>query len=90
MNKKLEKKLKDRQPTFLEEVAGLNVQQLEERLLNLAKGRQDIINAQEADEVLAEAKNAVKELLAPYRESLSLTDLKMRYLAELIKEKGGY
>jgi hypothetical protein len=39
---------------------------------------------------LAEAKNAVKELLAPYRESLSITDLKMRYVAELIKEKGGY
>ena len=87
---KLEKKLKEKQPTFLDELAGLNVKQLEERLLNLAKGRQDILNAQEQDEQLKQAKEAVKELQAPYRESLSLTDLKMRYVAELIKEKGGY
>lgn len=85
---KLEKKLQDKQPTFLEELAGLDGKQLEARLLNLAKGRQDILNQQDADEALKEAKEAVKELQAPYRESLSLTDLKMRYLAELIKEKG--
>ena len=85
---KLEKKLQDKQPTFLEEIAGLDGKQLEARLLNLAKGRQDILNQQDADEALKEAKEAVKELQAPYRESLSLTDLKMRYLAELIKEKG--
>lgn len=85
---KLEKKLQDKQPTFLEEIAGLNAQQLEGRLLGLAKGRQDILNQQDADESLKEAKEAVKELQAPYRDSLSITDLKMRYLAELIKEKG--
>ena len=85
---KLEKKLQDKQPTFLEEIAGLNAQQLEGRLLGLAKGRQDILASQEQDEDLKAAKEAVKELQAPYRDSLSLTDLKMRYLAELIKEKG--
>jgi len=85
---KLEKKLQDKQPTFLEEIAGLSAQQLEGRLLGLAKGRQDILNQQDADEDLKAAKDAVKELQAPYKENLTLTDLKMRYLAELIKEKG--
>lgn len=85
---KLEKKLQDKQPTFLEEIAGLGAQQLEARLLGLAKGRQEILASQEQDEDLQQAKDAVKELAAPYRDSLSLTDLKMRYVAELIKEKG--
>jgi hypothetical protein len=85
---KLEKKLQDKQPTFLEEVAGLSGKQLEDRLLGLAKGRQEILASQEQDETLQQAKDTVKELAAPYRESLSLTDLKMRYVAELIKEKG--
>jgi len=88
MTDKLEKKLKEKDPLFLDEIAGLSRDQLNNRLLGLAKGRQDILQAREEDQDLAQAKDTVKELSAPYSESLKSTDLKMRYIAQVIKEKG--
>lgn len=85
---KLEKKLKNKDPMFLDEIAGLSTDQLNNRLLSLAKNRQETIKAKEEDQDLAEAQATVKDLSAPYKETLSAVDLKMRYIAELIKAKG--
>lgn len=86
MNKaKVEKEL----PEFVNEVAGLSVDDLNGRLSQLAKDFEAVEEAKEADEALQEARNTAKELGAPYRDGKKAIRLKSGYIVALIKEKGG-
>lgn len=74
-------------PEFVAEVSGLNVDQLNARLAELAKGIQRVEDEKEADEDLEAAKAQVTELSAPYRDAKKALKNKSKYIIELIKEK---
>lgn len=76
-------------PHFADEVNGLKVEELNSRLVQLAKDMSATDDAKEADEGLQAAKESAKELGAPYREAKRDIRLKTTYIVELIKEKGG-
>ena len=87
--KTLEEKMKEEQPEFAGEVAGLSVDQLNGRLAELAKAAEWNEQAKEDDEDLSEKQAAASEAGAPYRDAKKAIRLKSRYLIKLIQEKGG-
>jgi hypothetical protein len=88
-SKSIEEKIKAAAPDFVSEVLGLSVQDLDTRVLNLAKEIEAIQVAKEADEEFQAAKELVREMAAPYNESKRGAQLRIKYLIQLIKEKGG-
>lgn len=76
-------------PEFTDGVDSLPVDKLEENMLKYAKYREETEMAKKKDEALEKAKNEVKELQAPYNETLKALKLKMAYLGLLIQEKKG-
>lgn len=76
-------------PDFVEVVDALGLPDLEKRLNTLAKQAEEVESAKESDEALEDAKNAVSELGAPYRDAKKEIRLKTRYIIQLIGEKGG-
>lgn len=88
-SKNIEEKIKAAAPDFVAEVVGLSVQDLDARVLALAKEMQSIQDAKEADEEYQAAKDLVSEMAAPYNESKRGAQLRIKYLIQLIKEKGG-
>lgn len=86
MNKsKIEKEM----PEFVAEVAGLSVDDLNLRLSRLAKDYEAIEEAKEADAGLSDARDAAREMAAPYSEGKKAVRNKSSYIVALIKEKGG-
>lgn len=85
----ISEKVRKEHPDFVEEVVGLSVEQLNERLAVHAKNIAGIEDAKEADEVLAEASEALTQMRAPYAEAKKVINQKTRFIIELIKEKGG-
>lgn len=75
-------------PEFVDEVAGLSVDQIETRLAQLAEAVEELADKREADEELAEAQERAKELGKAYSEPTKAIKLKSRYLVALRKEKG--
>jgi hypothetical protein len=82
-------KVQKEMPEFANEVAGLDVQALKNRIANYARELSKSEECQENDEALAAARAEVKELGAPYREVKKAVATKTRYLLNLIEEKGG-
>lgn len=80
----LERKLEE---SFASEKRGMTVSQLEFELLQLSKHKEDIVTSRNEDDELQRIKELVKELAAPYRESLKANTLKSRFIALLLKEK---
>jgi len=76
-------------PEFTASVDGLSVDDLNQRLATYAKEDEAVDDAKEADEGLEEAKSRVTELSGPYRDAKKAIKLKMKYLVNLVKEKGG-
>lgn len=76
-------------PEFTQEVAGLDVQALKNRIATYARELSESEECKENDEALQTAKAELKELGAPYREVKKAVATKTRYLLVLIKEKGG-
>lgn len=87
--KSLEEKMKEEQPEFAGEVAGLSVADLNARLAEQAKASEWNQQAKEDDEDLEDKKAAASEAAAPYRDAAKAIRLRSRYLIKLIKEKGG-
>ena len=71
---------------FTAEIRGLSEKGKNDSLLQLSKYAQEIITAQKEDEALTEAKEKVKDLNAPYRDSLKVNAAKQRFIALLITE----
>lgn len=87
--KSLEEKIQEDMPEFAGEVAGLNVDQLNQRLAQLAKDAEANEQAKEDDEELEEAQKHASELGAPYRDAKKAIRLRSRYIIKMIGEKGG-
>ncbi len=87
--KSLQEKVHEEMPEFAAEVAGLAVQDLNNRLAALAKGAEENEQAQEDDEELEQARAEASELAAPYRDAKKALRLRSRYVISLIREKGG-
>lgn len=76
-------------PDFCDAVASLSVDELNARLAQLAKDAEQVRQAKEADDDLAEAQEKATLLAAPYRDGKKAIQLKTSYLISLIKDKGG-
>lgn len=76
-------------PDFCVEVQRLDVNGLNSKLLAYAKHSEEIEDSKENDEGLAQAKETVKDMSAPYRDAKKALRLKMRYIMGMIKDQGG-
>ena len=86
---KLEKSLKNKnQFDFVLEMRELNVDQLDKKMLDLAKYKEELQNTKNSDEKLIEAKAIAKELERPYREDKKMNEVKRRFVSLIMKEKG--
>jgi hypothetical protein len=81
-------KIQKQMPEFFDEVASLDSDALEHRVVQLAKDLGDVEKAKEGDEALEQARETAKELNAPYNESRKAIRLKTSYLIQLLEEKG--
>lgn len=84
--KKWKTKFEEENPTFAVEAQQMPVEDKKKRIVDLSKGLLEIESALEEDEAVKTAKEQLKELLAPYRESQKLIKAKIRYLLELLAE----
>ena len=87
--KTIEERVQADYPEFHSTVATLSVTELEKRLSEYAKHRNQVEESQEADEDLEMAKAQVSELGAPYRDAKKEINMKSKYIINMIKEKGG-
>jgi len=87
--KDLKQKVQEEMPEFANEVAGLAVSDLNNRLAKLAKDAEANEQAQEDDEELEQTRAQASEMAAPYKEAKKAIRLRSRYIIALIKEKGG-
>jgi hypothetical protein len=87
--KSVEEKIRKEMPDFVEAVVGLSVDELNTRVLNLAKELEAIDAAKEQDLELERAQELVNEYSGPYREGKRVAKLRIKYLISLIEEKGG-
>jgi hypothetical protein len=76
-------------PDFVGDVDVLPLGTLKDRLISYAKYAEEIEEAQKGDEELERTRELLSELNAPYRDGKTAVRYKVRYLATLIKEKGG-
>ena len=86
--KSIQEKAQKELPDFVAEVDGLSEESISARLVELAKGMEELQSAKEGDEELEQAREKASELAAPYREAKAVTQLKTRYLIQLLQEKG--
>lgn len=82
-------KVQEEFPEFVNEVARLQITDLERRLSTYAKEANKVEEAKEADEALAEARATASEYAAPYKEAKNAIKLKSKYIISMIKDKGG-
>lgn len=82
-------KVYKKHPLFVEEVQGLNIEQLEARIVGLQKGLEESEAHREANEELKNARDAYATLRGPYDDVRNAVKLKTRFIVELIREKGG-
>jgi FtsZ-binding cell division protein ZapB len=83
----LKTKVKEQMPEFTDAVDNAQLPELEAQLLKYAKYREETEMAKKKDEGLEKAKNVVKELQAPYNETINALKLKTAYLGLLIAER---
>lgn len=88
-SKTIQEKVQAEFPEFVESVNGLSVEQLEKRLSDYAKHRDDVEESKKADAGLESAKAMVSEMSAPYNDALKAINMKSKYIVAYIKEKGG-
>lgn len=82
-------KVQAKYPDFVEETQGLSVEALEKKIGVYAKEQEKAVKFKEEDSALNEAKEQVKELSGPHRDIAKALKLKIRFMCELVKEKGG-
>lgn len=84
---KLEKAINEIDSTFCGEVRGYTLDQTKDRLSQLSLEVQAVVQAKENDDELTAAKAEVKEMGAPYRESLKKLRQKIDFLVSILEEK---
>ena len=83
----LKKKCQKDHPDFANVVDGMQSMDLEKKLLEYAKYREETEMAKKKDEGLQAAKDAVAELNGPYKDTLAALKIKMSYIHILMEEK---
>lgn len=83
-NVKLEKKVKEQLPDFHGEVQSLSIEQMDNRLAQLAKALEAVEDQKEQDLELERARELVANIMEPYREVRKTIRLKTKYLVALI------
>lgn len=83
----LKTKVREQMPEFTDAVDNAPLAKLEAEMLKYSNYREETEMAKQKDEGLAKAKNEVKELQAPYNETLKALKMKTAYLGLLIGEK---
>lgn len=76
-------------PEFVEEVQGLQVAELEKKIATYAKEQEKAVKFKEEDEELKRVSELKAELEGPHKDIAKALKLKIRFLCELVKEKGG-
>lgn len=84
--KNWKQKFEEENATFAVEAQQMSKEDKKQRIVDLSKGLLDIEQALEADEAVKTAKEQLKELTAPYKESQKLVKAKIKYLVELLHE----
>lgn len=87
--KSTKEKVQKDYPEFVDEVQALTLDQLEKKIGVYAKEQEKAAKFKEEDKALTDAQELVKELAGPHRDIKKAITLKIRYLCELVKEKGG-
>lgn len=86
---KAKRDVEKKYPSFVEETNGMSVSDMNARLNKLVKNNDEIQTAMDENQKINEAKELLKELKGPYTDGIKENKLKIKYLIELIKEKGG-
>ncbi len=76
-------------PDFANEADSLTLDALERRISTYAKEAEKINQSKEDDLALQEALEKKAELEGPYKDSKKAISLKIRYLIQRVKDKGG-
>jgi hypothetical protein len=84
---KLEKTIEENDSSFCGEVRGMTVSQLKDVLALVSMQRESVVKAKEDDEELISLKAQVKEISAPYRESLKKLQDKIKFIVGTMEEK---
>lgn len=86
---KLEKYLvKQGRKDFIDEIRAASPEALNQKLLGLAKHREEITNTMAADQDLEAAKNKKKSLEEPYKDQKKMNAKLARFVALIMKENG--
>ncbi len=75
-------------PEFVDEVQGLTIEALRNRIVNMQQALDESEAHKEANDTLKEARANLTELSGPYRDVKRAIQLKTRYIIELLREKG--
>lgn len=73
---------------FEESTQSLSNEDLKKLVMTSAKQMFEIEQAMDVDEGLLKAKEHVKELAAPYKESMGLEEAKMKYACFVLESRG--
>ena len=84
---KLKEKVEKKHPDFAIEAAGLSLGDLDSRILSYAKHIEITQKARDEDEALNKAKDEVKMLNEPYKDTLTALKEKISYLYILMMEQ---
>lgn len=82
-------KFEENNPTFVEEVKAMSVEDRKQRLVTLNRGLLEVEQALENDESIKVVREQLKEMLAPYKEARKMIKEKIKYLIELLGEEEG-
>lgn len=74
---------------FKEAVVGMNVDEINARIAQVAKDQVDLMKAKKEDQDLEEKKNIFREAGAVYREGSKLNRVKIEYCKAMLESKGG-
>lgn len=74
-------------PDFVDMLNGASLESLDKNLSIYAKYREETELAKSEDEGLQRAKEAVKEISAPYNDAIKVLKLKLAYINLLIEER---
>lgn len=85
---KFVEKMRKKEALFTETVDTLSDEDLSKNLLLYSKQREEVALALADSEEIEQLEEQLKELKAPYKESLQILKNKIKYIAILLKDKG--
>jgi hypothetical protein len=83
----LKKKMQKKDSTFTDSVDGLPATDIKQNILLYSKHLHDTEMALKNDEDIKEAQEALKEMKAPYTETMKMLKEKINYLHLILKDK---